>query len=155
MDQAADHAQILVPPPLVFLGYLVAALVLNWAVPLPIPWMVPARVAGGIAVLVGLALGGSAVFAMIRRNTSPGPHEPSTVLVTDGPYRFTRNPIYVGFFLIYIGFGWLAGTIWGLLLSPFLLATVTRAIVEPEEKYLGTKFAAAYSEYSSRVRRWV
>jgi protein-S-isoprenylcysteine O-methyltransferase Ste14 len=155
MDHAADHAQILVPPPLVFLGYLLGALLLNRAVPFPIPWMDPAHAAGGIAVLIGLALGGAAVAAMVRQHTSPGPHEPSTTLVTDGPFGFTRNPIYLGFLLIYLGFSWLAGTFWGLLLSPFLLATVTRAIIKPEEKYLGGKFAADYSSYRSRVRRWI
>jgi protein-S-isoprenylcysteine O-methyltransferase Ste14 len=108
-----------------------------------------------MAVLVGLALGGAAVSAMIRRHTSPGPYEPSTSLVTDGPYGFTRNPIYLGFLMIYLGFTWLAGTFWGLLLSPFLLATVTWAVIQPEEKYLGGKFAAAYSSYRSRVRRWL
>ena len=148
MNHAAQHAQVLAPAPVVFLGYLLAALLLNWGVPLPIPWIGPAHAAGGMAVLVGLALGGAAVSAMIRRHTSPGPYEPSTSLVTDGPYGFTRNPIY-------LGFTWLAGTFWGLLLSPFLLATVTWSIIQPEEKYLGGKFPAAYSSYRSRVRRWV
>jgi protein-S-isoprenylcysteine O-methyltransferase Ste14 len=76
-------------------------------------------------------------------------------LVTTGPYRFTRNPIYLGFLLIYLGFTLLAGTLWGLLLSPFLIGTVTQWIIHAEEAYLGRKFKEDYKAYSSRVRQWL
>jgi protein-S-isoprenylcysteine O-methyltransferase Ste14 len=128
---------------------------LNWAVPLPIPSGAPVRAVGALLIFSGLLLGGSAIFQMRRQRTSPGPHVPTTAVVTDGPYRFSRNPIYLGFFLIYLGFSLLTATLWGLVLSPFLLATVNRAIIQPEEIYLGSKFPDDYPDYTRQVRRWI
>jgi protein-S-isoprenylcysteine O-methyltransferase Ste14 len=155
MKNDTAHAHVLVPPPLVFLGYLIGALLLNWALPFRTPWTPILQVVGGLAVLVGLLLAGSAFSRMRKVHTSPDAQQPTTALVTDGPYAFTRNPIYLGFFLIYLGFTLLAGTVWGILLSPFLLPTVTRAIVEAEEAYLETKFEHQYTEYKARVHQWL
>lgn len=155
MSEVADHAQVMVPPPMVFLGYLIGALILNWAVPIHVPLSTALKGIGGLAAVGGLLLAGAAVSRMIKAHTSPDPHQPTTALVTDGPYRFTRNPIYLGFFLIYLGFTLLAGTLWGLLLSPFLMATIIRSVVHPEEEYLGRKFREQYKEYSTRVRQWL
>lgn len=81
--------------------------------------------------------------------------QPTNALVTTGPYRFTRNPIYLGFLLIYLGFTFLAGSLWGIVISPFLVWTVTHAIIHAEEEYLEKKFEDQYREYSSQVRRWI
>ncbi len=150
-----DHAQVMVLPPLVFLGYLVGALILNWIIPFPTPWTPTLRLLGGAGLAGGLLLAGSAVARMRRAHTSPDPHQPTTALVTEGPYRFTRNPIYLGFLLIYLGFTLLAGTLWGLLLSPFLIRTVTHAVIHAEEIYLDGKFGDVYRDYRSRVRQWL
>lgn len=155
MDADVDHARVMVAPPLVFLGYLVGALLLNWAVPIHAPGGAILEAAGGAAVATGLLLGGFAVSRMLQARTSLDPHQPTTALVTEGPYSLTRNPIYLGFFLIYLGFTLLAGTLWGLLLSPFLIGTVTRAIIRAEEVYLEGKFQGDYQQYKMRVRRWV
>jgi protein-S-isoprenylcysteine O-methyltransferase Ste14 len=155
MVNTTDHAQIPFPPPLIFLGYLLAALVLHWVVPFPTPWPMPLRVLGGLLVVAGLLLAGFAVSEMRKMRTSPDPQQPSSAIVTSGPYRITRNPIYLGFLLIYVGFTLLAGTIWGLLLSPFLFGTVTTWIIHAEERYLSEKFRDVCKDYSSRVRRWV
>ncbi len=155
MPENTDHAQVLLPPPLMFLGYLVSALVLQWFVPFPTPWRLPLRILGGLLVIAAVALVASAFSEMMKAHTTPDPHQPSTALVTTGPYRFTRNPIYLGFFLIYLGITLMAGTLWGLLLSPFLLGAVTRWIIHAEEEYLGKKFKEEYRDYSSRVRQWL
>jgi len=155
MRRDADHARIPVPPPFVFLAFAIAALVLNWGLPFSEPWLTTLRPAGGAAIVGGLLLGGSAVLTMRQAGTSPDPFEPTVALVTDGPYRITRNPIYLGFFLIYLGFTSVAGTLWGLLLSPLLLATVTVAIIRREEEYLAGRFADRYGAYKARVRKWL
>jgi len=92
---------------------------------------------------------------MMKVHTSPDPREPTTAIVTGGPYRFTRNPIYLGFFLIYLGLTFLAGTLWGVIASPFLLWTVTHSVIHAEEIYLENKFGEEYTRYLSKVRRWI
>ena len=155
MAESKDHAQVALPPPLIFLGYLLSALVLHWAVPFPAPWPMPLRILGGLMVIAGFLLGGASISEMRKAHTTLDPHQPATALVTRGPYRFTRNPIYLGFLLIYLGFTLFAGTIWGLLLSPFMVGTVTRWIIDAEETYLGEKFKEDYNDYRSRVRHWI
>ena len=154
-EQNLDHAQVMVPPPLVFLGYLIGALVVNWAVPFPEPWIFAFRIIGAVMVVAGFFLAGSAISQMRKSHTSPDPHQPVNALVTSGPYRFTRNPIYLGFLLIYLGFTMAAGTWWGWLGSPFLIWSVTNSVIQPEEVYLDDKFEEQYKEYCSRVRRWI
>jgi protein-S-isoprenylcysteine O-methyltransferase Ste14 len=155
MEKDTNHARIMFPPPMLFLGFLIGALVLNWLFPLPEPWTTILRIAGGAAVVSGLLLGGAAISRMRRAHTSPGPDRPTTALVTEGPYRFTRNPIYLGFLLIYLGFTLMAGTLWGLVLSPILLWIATRAIIRAEEAYLAERFPDDYEAYKARVRRWL
>jgi len=155
MSENTDRAQVMVPPPLVFLGYLIGALIINWAVPFPTPWMIILRMVGGVAVAAGILLIVSSFVQMRNAHTTPDLAQPTSALVTTGPYRFTRNPIYLGLFLIYIGFTLLAGTLWGILLSPFLFWTVTHAIIHAEEIYLENKFKDEYRAYTARVRQWL
>ncbi len=155
MADTKDHAQIRLPPPLVFLGYLVGAIALQWAVPFPLPWPLPLRVLGGVLLVGGFLLAASAVRELRRMHATPNRHQPVTVLVTSGPYRFTRNPIYLGFLLIYLGFTLLAGTLWGLILSPILIGTITQWVIHAEEQYLDEKFETEYREYAARVRQWI
>lgn len=155
MTETADHAQAPIPAPFVVLGYLLSAIVLQWAVPFPFPWPVALRLLGAVLVIAGFALAASAIREMRRMHTTPSPRRGVTALVTTGPYRFTRNPIYLGFFLIYLGFTLLAGTLWGIVLSPFLIGTVTRWTIHVEEAYLIDKFGDEYTAYLLRVRRWL
>ncbi len=154
-EQNLDHAQVMAPPPLIFLGYLIGVLILNWIIPFHEPWTFALRVVGGLMVIAGFLLAGSAITQMRKAHTSPDPHHAVATLVTSGPYRFTRNPIYLGFFSIYLGFTLLAGTLWGLIASPFLFWTITSAVIHAEEIYLDGKFGDQYKEFRSRVRRWV
>jgi len=154
-QQNTDHAQVMVPPPLVFLGYLIGALISNWIIPFPTPWVFILRIVGGLAVAAGILFVISAFSQMRKAHTSLDPRQTTTALVTEGPYRFTRNPIYLGFFLIYLGFTLLAGTLWGLIASPFLIWTITHAVIQAEEIYLDKKFGDTYKEYRSRVRQWI
>ncbi len=155
MADNKDHAQVPLPPPILFLGYLVSAIVLQWIVPFPFPWAIPLRILGGALLIAGLLLAASAIREMRRMHTTPDPDQPVTALVTSGPYRFTRNPIYLGFLLIYLGFTLLAGTLWGLILSPFLIGTITRWVIHAEEFYLEDKFEEEYAAYRARVRQWI
>ena len=154
-EENLDHAQVMVPPPLVFLGYLIGALIINWIIPFPTPWTWVLRVVGGLMAIAGFLLAGSSISQMRKAHTSPDARQTVTAFVTTGPYRFTRNPIYLGFFLIYLGFTLLAGTLWGLIASPFLIWTMTQAVIHAEEIYLAEKFGEPYNQYRSRVRQWI
>lgn len=156
MDHTAETVRVIVRPPLAWGLAVIAGLALGWLVPLR---FVPVDLHGGwlgAAVFV-LALGlfGWAVVTMTRAGSHVPSNRPTTTIVDTGPYRFTRNPIYLGFLLIYLGITLLVGTLWGLLLSPFLIWTATRLIIHAEEDYLGSKFADEYRAYCSRVHRWV
>jgi len=155
MAETVDHVQLPLEPPFIFLGYLLSALILQWVVPFPTPWGLWLRIAGGVLLIVGFLLAGSAISEMRKAHTTPDPRQPTTALVTSGPFRFTRNPIYLGFLLIYLGFTLLPGTLWGVLLSPFLIGTFTRSIIHAEESYLQRKFKDEYKQYLSRVRKWI
>ena len=154
-NQNMDHAQVMVPPPLVFLGYLIGAVILNRIVPFPAPWTFVLRIVGGLVVITGILIVVSAFAAMRKAHTTPDASQPVTSFVTTGPYRFTRNPIYLGFSLIYLGFTLLAGTLWGLIASPFLIWTMTEAVIRAEEIYLTEKFGEQYKQYRLRVRQWI
>jgi protein-S-isoprenylcysteine O-methyltransferase Ste14 len=154
-DAAADHAKVALPPPFIFFGYLLSALVLELVVPFPPPWPTPLRILGGALLLAGLLLGAAAFSEMRKAHTTPDARRPTTALVTGGPYRLTRNPIYLGFVCIFLGSTLLVGTLWGILLSPFLIGTITRWIIHAEESYLEGKFKDRYRAYCARVRQWL
>jgi protein-S-isoprenylcysteine O-methyltransferase Ste14 len=114
-----------------------------------------ARLVGWSLVGVGVLLAVSAVVLFRRAETTPNPTRPTTALVLHGPYRFTRNPMYVGLGLCYLGATLLVSSAWPLVLSPVLIVLVQRWVIAPEEAYLERRFGAEYRAYRARVRRWV
>jgi len=122
-------------------------------VPSPLPK--PARPLGIPLIAAGLLLGGTAVKAQFQAGTPVDPHQPTTALVESGPYRFTRNPIYLSFAFIIPGVALLFNTLWTLPLVPGMLAILDREMVQREEVYLEQKFGREYKEYKARVPRWL
>jgi protein-S-isoprenylcysteine O-methyltransferase Ste14 len=152
-----DHPGVIAPPPLIYLGFLLAGWGLGRLAGLPsIGGDAVARmVVAGLLIGFGLALELWAIGAFRRRCTAVQPWKPSTALVAEGPYRFSRNPIYLGFAVTYLGLAlalnsWLALA----LLVPCLLV-VDRGVIAREERYLSAKFGASYDTYRGRVRRWI
>jgi protein-S-isoprenylcysteine O-methyltransferase Ste14 len=115
----------------------------------------PARAAGIVLTAVGIALAGWGRWAMRRVGTDPNPTKPSTALALGGPFRFTRNPLYLSLTLFYIGLTLLVNALWPLVLLPAVLIVVQRGVIEREERYLLRKFGAEYVAYRTRVRRWL
>jgi protein-S-isoprenylcysteine O-methyltransferase Ste14 len=150
-----DHAQVRILPPLVLLGHLTAALLIGWLIRLPVPLPFPLRLLGVLIVLVGLGLAWAAARAMAAAHTPLDPYEPVTVLVVNGPYRFTRNPVYLSFLGALVGLPLALGTYWGLLLSPVMIVLITQLVIRYEEIYLEQKFGQDYSSYQASVRRWL
>jgi protein-S-isoprenylcysteine O-methyltransferase Ste14 len=155
MRTASDHPRVPIPPPLVFVGALIIVVGLDRLAAWPLPAPATLRVAGLILLIGGFLLAVSAFSRMGIAGTSPDPRHPDTSLLTNGPYRFTRNPIYLGFTVVFLGATFLVGTLWGIALVPLLMLVVTRLVVLPEEEYLFRRFPEQYQEYSRRVRRWL
>ena len=114
---------------------------------------VAAAIGPGLAA--GLGLCAWAILLFRRFHTSPIPIVPSAALVIRGPYRFTRNPMYVGMALIYAGTALWLQLSWASLVLPVVLVVIYTRVITREERYLQRRFGTAYREYQLRVRRWL
>lgn len=154
------HPGVRFPPPLLFVLGFAAGWALDRVRPLALgpgahdgsPWTDPA---GLTAVALGLGVMGWALLTFRRARTAVYPNRPATRLVTGGPYRRSRNPMYVGLTAVYLGLALLAGTRWPVLLLPAVLLALTAGVIRREERYLASAFGPAYAEYCRRVRRWL
>jgi protein-S-isoprenylcysteine O-methyltransferase Ste14 len=162
-----DTARVIAPPPLIYLaglglGFLLEAIlpgasladltsgehsthfatVLRW-------------VLGGTLLLAALGLMGWWVVSFRRAETPMPPWEPTTALVTGGPYSVSRNPAYLADALIYIAITLMADAPWALLPLPLVLALMQYGVIKREELYLERRFGQDYLEFKARRRRWV
>jgi len=155
MTDERDVAGVPLPPPLIYIAGLAAGgvveLIRSTTGP-PWPISVAILVAGVIAFM---ALAGGAVRRFRGAGTTENPFRPSTALVFDGPYRFTRNPMYVGMAAVYVGLAFVLGLMWAFVFLPFVILAVDRLVIAREERYLERKFGQEYVKYKGRVRRWV
>lgn len=145
----------MVHPPLIALMFIVVAYFLGRFAPLPFVVPVLLRNIGLLLTFVGFLLGIGAFLEFRKARTTLDPHGSAKQLVTSGIYRFTRNPIYLGFLLMVIGLPLNSGLYWGIVMAPFYMLTMSRLVIEREESYLEKKFKDVYSSYKVRVRRWL
>ncbi len=110
---------------------------------------------GWILLVGGVLLAVTAAYLFRRAGTTPNPTKPTTALVIRGPYRFTRNPMYLGMTALYLGGTVLLGDPWPLALLPVVLILLQRRVIAREEAYLERKFGDEYRTYKMRVRRWL
>lgn len=154
-NERNDNPGVIAPPPLIYAGTLAAGLITNRLAPAGFLPRVSRKVLGIPLVVGGLAIGFSGLRVMRRAGTNVDPREPTTAIVTGGPYRFTRNPLYVSMTLMYTGISALANALWPMLLLPGVLAVMNKGVIEREERYLERKFGDEYLRYKAGVRRWV
>ena len=145
----------MVHPPVVTLVFLVAVYFLGRFIPLPFSMPSVVRYTGAALVIVGVLLGIAAFLEFQKARTTLDPHGSTTQIVTSGIYRFTRNPIYLGFLLVIIGLPLYLGFVWGIILAPVYVFLMNHLVIQHEEAYLEGKFGDLYTSYTSRVRRWV
>ena len=150
-----DHANVKVAPPILLLIHIITAFLLNWLLPLPFAFPRILVWIGYALTVIGFVLPFSAASRFMEAHTTLDPHGSVTEVVTSGPYRFSRNPIYLGFVCFLIGFTSIFRTYWGLILSPVLLFSLHQFVIKHEEIYLEEKFGETYTNYKSRVRRWL
>lgn len=143
-------------PPLLLFAALLAALLLGWVLPLPWPGLNdrPAQIVGYaiLAAGIGLMLWSIATFATAGANVMP--HRPATALLTHGPFRIWRNPIYMADVLILAGLAQATGNVWFVILAVVFALAVLKLAIVPEETHLEAKFGQAYIDYKARTRRW-
>ncbi len=150
-----DAPGVIARPPLIYLGFLALGLVLDWLWPNPLLPEALRYTLGGTL----FALGGALALASIRRFKAAGTnfdtHKPTTAILSDGPYRISRNPIYVGLTAAYAGIGIALDAPWVWVLLIPTLVVMHYGVILREERYLERKFGKEYLDYKTRVRRWI
>ena len=150
-----DRPAVSIAPPLLFVLPIAAALALEWFVPTSFVHGAFRWNIGAIFFVAGLLLNIAGFVTQKRAGTDPIPFNPSTRIVTHGPYRFSRNPMYIGLALWTLGIAFLVDCAWMLLAVPIGLVLIDRLVVTREERYLERKFGEEYLSYKRRVRRWI
>ncbi|PWJ53961.1 Phospholipid methyltransferase [Quadrisphaera granulorum] len=124
-----------------------------------LPWSVPGRATatalGLVLIAAGVTVAAWAVSSVVRHRTTIVPHHAVTTLLTTGPFARSRNPMYTGLAVIYLGVSFVLGSLWPVVLLPGVLALVGRLVVHREEAYLAVRFGAQYDAYREHVRRWI
>jgi protein-S-isoprenylcysteine O-methyltransferase Ste14 len=152
---APDNPGVVAPPPLIYAGALALGLVANKLYPMAFLPRAVSRVLGLPLIFGGLTIGLLGFREMRRAETNVDPYKPATAIVTEGPYRFTRNPLYIGMTLVYSGITALFNAFPAAMLLPLALAVMRGGVIEREERYLERKFGDEYLAYKARVRRWL
>lgn len=140
-------------PPVYFLIYFISAILLDRFIPVvrlgSVPWF------GAVVALAGIASGGWAVFHFRKNKTTHKPFAKSRVLVEEGPYGYTRNPMYLGFTLVLLGEAIYLGSLSAFLSPVIMYYTMDSKIIPLEEQLLADTFKEQYKKYQDRVRRWI
>jgi protein-S-isoprenylcysteine O-methyltransferase Ste14 len=155
MKPGSDSPGVIVFPPLLFVGSLAVGLVLYWLKPVHLLSSLVARPIGFALLILSASLARAAEKAMKRAGTNIRPDQPALAIVTDGPFRFTRNPMYLASTGLYLAVTLLLNALWPLVLLPLTLAVLYWGVIRREEGYLEAKFGAPYRDYRARVRRWL
>ena len=149
-----QQRKIIIPPVYMLLA-LLAMVGLHYAIPLAQVVEPPVSYFGLVPLLVGLTMAGTAARLFDRAGTPKRPFERSTALVTAGPYRYTRNPMYVGLTLILLGVWLLLGTATAAVPIAIFVWIIQERFIRGEERFLDEIFGEEYRGYKSRVRRWI
>lgn len=158
MEDATERPNRLPLPPVIFLSAMAVSVVLNAFYPLP--WVGPPLstvffALGWLMIAAFVALNLSAIRMMRRAGTTVRPDRGAAYLVTDGPFRFTRNPLYLAGTMLVFGIGLVSGIVWFVPLAILAAFAVQKLAIEREETHLQARFGGAYLDYAKRVRRWI
>ncbi len=150
-----DRADTITIPPLIYLAFFVVGFALDYVWPIAVlPQILQYGVGLAMVVLSGVIIAWT--LPMFRRaRTSFDVRKSTTVLITDGPFRFSRNPGYLALSLLYAGIAVIADSLWVLALLAPALFVMHYGVIAREELYLERKFGSQYFEYKARVRRWL
>jgi protein-S-isoprenylcysteine O-methyltransferase Ste14 len=146
------------PPPLNFAVPFAMGYLLDRVAPMPLVGpdrRVASLIAGVVVAAAGIVLAMWASRTFHRARTPVNPFKPSTALVREGPFRFSRNPMYVGMSILQVGLAIVVNSFWPILFLPISLVVLYWTVIRREERYLSTLFGPAYDEYRRQVRRFL
>ncbi len=148
-------AQKLIPPPVYFLISIITMVALHRLIPIKNVFSLPYSYIGLLPLLIGISGDIWAPALFKKATTTVIPFQRSSALVTTGPYRYSRNPMYLGLAFILIGIAILHGSISPVLVIPVFIWLISKNFIEKEETMLEETFGDAYLEYKKQVRRWI
>ena len=156
-ENLKDSAAIRIPPPVFFFVCFGCGFLLEFFFPTHIInlSLIPRVIVGCIFTLIPIYFAGSAFFVLIKNKTTFNVAKSTTKIVTDGSYRFSRNPMYLSLLLLLFVIAVLSSSLWFFLTIPILYILILFKAVKPEERYLSQKFGEEYLNYSAKVRRWI
>jgi protein-S-isoprenylcysteine O-methyltransferase Ste14 len=154
-DISSDAPNVRIIPPLVYLAGLVIGFLANIWMPIKVVPSFVAWTSGGLLIFCGAILTGSAVLKFKDVGTTVRPDRAASTLVIGGPYKITRNPMYLGLACVYFGVAVAGQSVWALILLPVVLTIIQHRAIEPEEAFLERRFGADYVGYKEKVRRWI
>lgn len=157
MDQLGptDSPAVRLPPPIIYVVAIGLGAILQKLLPLPIGGGLLRVLTAWLLVALWAVIAAISFQAFWKARTSVVPIRPATALVETGPYRFTRNPMYVSLVALTLGAGLWMNTWWVIILLIPAVVVIDRLVISREEAYLRRRFGAAYDSYRQRVRRWV
>jgi protein-S-isoprenylcysteine O-methyltransferase Ste14 len=153
----AGPAGPLVKPPVLFFGCIGLAAVLQYVRPRSLASypFAAGMAAGGLLLVAAAGLGGAAFRELSRHGTPIEPGQAPSQLVTSGPFRFTRNPLYLAHPIVLLALAFMVNSLWFALGAPALLVLLDRLVVRREESGISEAMGARYDAYRARVRRWL
>lgn len=158
MKSTKDSPGVFIPPPLFYAVFFLLSFLLQGyftirgAFFFHTHW---ANIIGTLFYFTGVAFIFPAAFEFVKSKNTVITAKPASTLQTTGIYSYSRNPMYVGLILIYLGLTFQFGNWWTLILLPLLIVFITYVVIHPEERYLERAFGTDYTEYKKRVRRWI
>ncbi len=157
MENKSDHPGVYLPPPLLYAAVFLAGVFAQKFIPLGRSFFhtTTSRIVGTVIVATGVLFVFPALRQFFRTGNSVVTIKPANSLQTTGIYSITRNPMYVGLLLFYTGLVFIVGNWWTFILIPMLVILVQQYIIKREEKYLARRFGQPYSDYKTKVRRWL
>ena len=153
--QSDDTPGVIAPPPLITVGFIAGGFILDSFWPVSLPDLALEPLPGILVLTAGFLVSAWSVLEFVRHGTNPDPYRPTTAIVTTGPFRFSRNPIYLAFALMHAGVGIWTGKLWVVAMLLPAIAIVRCGVIAAEERYLERKFGDAYVAYKNSVRRWL
>src|SRR5206468_1549983 len=150
-----DSPGVIIFPPVLFIGTLLLGLLLHYLWPVHVTQLLGVRIVGVTLAVASIALAVWGSKTMRRAGTNVMPIKPALTIVTNGPFRFSRNPLYLANVIFYTGLSLAFNAVWPLVLLAPMLLVVHWGIIRREERYLESKFGDTYRAYKARVRRWL